>query len=172
MVNVASVRSQRPGGTDRLLSDVARKLLSEGIQVRGVVQTNIERPGRSKCDMDLIVLPHGPEVRITQDLGDNARGCRLDSGALEQAVFHVEATLHGRVDLLIINKFGKRESEGRGFRSVIGDALERGIPVLAGLNALNDADFCRFAGELAEYLPDDVDIILDWCRAQVRLEAV
>ena len=63
---------------------------------------------------------------------------------------------------MIINKFGKHESEGRGFRSVIAAALDRGVPVLVGLNPLNREAFDNFAGGLATQLSGDLGSILEW----------
>jgi len=51
---------------------------------------------------------------------------------------------------------------GRGFCSVIGTALEYGIPVLVGVSAANKSAFDTFAGELAVTLRDDTKAILDW----------
>ena len=64
-------------------------------------------------------------------------------------------SLEERVDLLIINKFGSREAVGRGFRDVIAEALSQGIPVLVGLNLINEASFAEFTeGCGAEPRPD------------------
>ena len=59
-----------------------------------------------------------------------------------------QAVLRG-ADVLIVNKFGKHEAEGRGFRDVIAEALARDMPVLVGTNGLNRPAFDAFAGGLA-----------------------
>ena len=46
-----------------------------------------------------------------------------------------------------MNKFGKREAEGKGLVPVIAEVLQRGLPVLIGANWLNLAAFLTFAGE-------------------------
>ena len=57
--------------------------------------------------------------------------------------------------MLIVNKFGKHEAEGRGFRALIAEALASGMPVLLGVNAMNMQSFQVFAEGLAEpVLPD------------------
>ncbi|MBI1220002.1 MAG: DUF2478 domain-containing protein [Rhodobacteraceae bacterium] len=164
-MQIASVMSSERGRTDRVLAEVAAVLLAQGLRVAGVVQTNIEKPGRSHCDMDVKVLPDGPVIRINQELGTSARGCRLDPGALETAVAQVEATLAGEIDILIVNKFGKHEGEGRGFRTLIADAVARGIPVVTGVNELNRLAFEDFSAGLAMPLAADTAEILGWCRA-------
>lgn len=152
------------GLTDACIAAATARIEAAGLVLAGTVQTNPERPGRHKCDMDLRVLPDGPVLRISQDLGQGARGCRLDAGVLEQAVAEVSARLAG-AELLVINKFGKQEAAGRGLVPVIADALERGIPVLAGVNRLNLEAFLAFADGCAEALPEDPDAIARWALA-------
>ena len=164
------VSIQGRGETDRFLAEVAAALQEAGLRLAGTVQTNTERTNRRKCDMDLIVLPDGPTIRISEDRGALARGCILDSEALEQTVVQVAQRLDG-ADLLIVNKFGKREGEGRGLIPVIGEALGRGIPVLVGVNGLNLPDFLAFADGLAEGLPADGAQVADWCLAAAQKAA-
>lgn len=169
-MHLAYVTTTDRGATDRLLGAVAERLLASGAKLAGVVQTNTECTDSSKCDMDVRVLPDGETIRISQSLGTQSRGCRLDPAALEQAVGYVTASLANAPDLLIINKFGKHESDGRGFRPVIGEALALDIPVLVGVNGLNAEKFNTFAEGAAEELPADLDDIVGWFNriAQMR----
>jgi hypothetical protein len=77
----------------------------------------------------------------------------------------VSASLSGGADLLVVNKFGKHEAQGRGFRPVIAAAVEAGIPVIAGLNGLNAAAFADFVGDLVVPLPPHPDALLRWLDA-------
>lgn len=168
-MKLAYVTLQGRGRTDALIASVADQLTKDGVRLAGTVQSNIERPDRRKCDMDLIILPDGPVVRISEDRGDLARGCMLDSGALEQTVVAVQQRLEG-ARMLVVNKFGKREAEGRGLVPVIAEALELGLPVLIGVNGLNLAAFLAFAGEEVSPLPADAVIVADWCKAAITEE--
>ncbi len=161
-MHLAYVTTTDRGATDRLLSAVAAHLLARGAKLAGVVQTNTECTDSSKCDMDVQVLPDGETIRISQSLGEHARGCRLDPAALEQAVGQVMATLTDDPQLMIINKFGKHEADGRGFRPVIAEALAQDIPVLLGVNGLNDEKFQTFTGGAAEQLTPDLEAIVSW----------
>ena len=167
-MQIAFVAATGRGHADRMLAEVAAMLIADGLALAGVVQTNVARAGRSHCDMDIKVLPDGPVIRINQDLGEAAHGCRLDTGALESAVAAVEARFSVPIDLLIVNKFGKHEAEGRGFRSLIAEAAARGIPVLTAVKGLNQPAFAAFAAGMTEPLEPTVTAILDWCRAKVR----
>ena len=168
---LAFVITTERGLTDQVLSQFADRLKADGFRLAGVVQTNTDRPGSHHCDMDVRVLPDGPDIRISQTLGETSRGCRLDPAALEQAVALVEAGLETAPELLILNKFGKHEAEGRGFRPLIADALARDIPVLLGVNGLNQQAFDEFAGEYAEEIAADADGLAAWFNS-VRQMAV
>ncbi len=171
-MRLAYVTAAEKGRTDRVLAEVAEALLARGVKAVGVVQTNIDRPQRFHCDMDLTILPDGPVIGITQNLGPNARGCRLDSGALETAVGAVARRLaEGPADVLILNKFGKQEAEGHGFRDVIAEALAMGLPVILGVNGLNASAFDTFACGIAEALPADAGAILDWLGGTAAIAA-
>ncbi|TKD21399.1 DUF2478 domain-containing protein [Rhodobacter capsulatus] len=154
------------GATNRLLADFAETARARGLRVIGTVQVNTDRPGggpgEGRCDMDVTVLPSGPVLRISQDLGPGSRGCRLDPAALEEAVARTEAALAAGADLMIVNKFGKHEAEGRGFRALIGAALAEGVPVVVGLNGLNAAAFAAFGAGLAQRLDASPEALLSW----------
>lgn len=142
------------GATDARLAEIAADLTGMGLRLAGTVQTNLARAKDHPCDMDLQVLPDGPVFRISQALGAASRGCRLNPGVLEDAVVQAARHLDG-ADLLIVNKFGKLETQGRGFVPLIVEALARGIPVLVGVNGLNLPDFLTFAGgEATPFQPE------------------
>ena len=139
------------GGIDLFLSRLADRLQQAGWRTCGVVQTNTDRGEANPCDMDVRVLPDGPVIRISQSLGAQARGCRLDPSALEQAVALVTGRLSRGADVLIINKFGKHEAEGRGFRDLI-----------VGVNGLNLDAFLGFAGDMAVQVGSDPALLEAW----------
>ncbi len=170
-MQIACIMAPGRGDADLLLEGLARNLLARRLRVCGTVQINTDRPDAGPCDMDVRVLPAGPTLRISQNLGKAARGCRLDPAALESAVALVEARLRAGADILVINKFGKHEAEGRGFRAAIGEAVVQGIPVLVGLNALNAAAFHEFAGGLAIDIPPTPDALLTWALGATKSSA-
>jgi hypothetical protein len=169
-MKLAYVTLQGRGRTDVLIAEVAALLAARDVRLAGTVQSNHERPDRRKCDMDLVILPDGPVVRISEDRGDLARGCTLDSGALEQTVEAVRQRLAG-AEVLLVNKFGKREAEGKGLVPVIAEAVERGLPVLIGVNGLNLAAFLAFSGEGVTALQPDAATAAGWCMSMSPAQA-
>ncbi|APX22925.1 MAG: DUF2478 domain-containing protein [Rhodobacteraceae bacterium] len=162
---------QGRGASDVLIREVAARLRDGGVRLAGAVQINVETGPDTKCMMDLHVLSGFDVVRISQNLGALSRGCRLDPDGLERAVGLVSASLRDGAALLIVNKFGKQEADGRGFRPVIGEALAAGIPVLTAVGPSNVEAFLSFAEGLAEELPEDASAIETWCRAQIAEHA-
>ena len=154
-------------GADAVLAESAAILAHSGMRLAGVVQSNPARPGRSRCDMNLRDLTTGVAVSISLDLGEDSAGCRLDSAAMARASFGVEQALEAGADLLIVNRFGKQEAQGQGFRSVIAAALTSGIPVVLGVSRLNLQACLEFAGYPVARLAADPDAIAAWCRAAI-----
>ena len=153
---------------DRLLAASANAIARAGYRLAGLVQSNVERPGRRKCAMNLTDLSSGEEIAISQDLGDEAAACRLDTAALVQAGLGVERALAAGADLLIVNRFGKQEAQGGGLRSVIAEALVADVPVLLGVSELNLDACLAFAGGPAARLDASQDAIVAWCRDAIR----
>ncbi|MDF1856828.1 DUF2478 domain-containing protein [Pseudooceanicola sp.] len=173
-MKIAYTMAPGRGDTDLLLYRLAQELIARGINTCGTVQINSEGPGSGPCDMDIQVLPDGAILRISQSLGKESRGCRLDPAMLEQAVVLCQARIAREPDLLpdilIVNKFGKHEAEGRGFRSLIAEALARDIPVLVGLNALSQAAFEQFCAGIAVELPPNIGALRSWVENALSIE--
>lgn len=150
---LVALLSPNRGEADRTMSALALRLEADGYRLSGLVQTNVARAGRCRCDMVLRDLSSGRELGISQDLGDGARGCRLDHGALESAAGWVEASISPDVDVLLLNKFGRREAEGAGLRSAIVAAVGLDIPVIVGLAPENREAWDVFCSGFGEVLP-------------------
>lgn len=161
-MEIAYITTHEQGQSDVLLSTVAAQLAEQGLNLAGVVQVNSDRPDCHRCDMDVVVLPDGPTIRISQSLGREAKGCKLDPSALEAAVVEVQARLGSATDLLMLNKFGKHEADGRGFRDLIAEALSAEIPVLTAVNGMNEQAFVEFTGGVAVKLPADERSLREW----------
>lgn len=166
-MKLAFTLAPRRGDTDLLLHRLSEAVITRGYRLAGTVQINTERADAGPCDMDVQVLPDGPVIRISQSLGGASKGCRLDPDGLEKAVGLVEAGLARGADCLLVNKFGKHEAEGRGFRSVIASAFEMDIPVLVGLNELNRQAFLEFSAGLATELTPDITSLEAWVTSSI-----
>ncbi|MFK5997782.1 MAG: DUF2478 domain-containing protein [Rhodobacterales bacterium] len=162
-MKIAYTMSPTPGDTDQILARLATKLAEAGLRTCGVAQINTNREDcQHPCDMDVKVLPDGPVIRISQSLGREARGCRLNPEALETAVAAALQRLSQGVDVVILNKFGKHEADGRGFRDLIAEAISRDVPVITGVNRTNLAAFLEFTDGYAVEVPATVEALNEW----------
>ncbi len=151
-------------GTDPgpVLRSIASEFAARGLKCAGFIQRDVARPGKSRCDMVLESVTSGSAIAISEDRGPGARGCRLDEAELARAMMEATSALAADPDLLLINKFGKSEAEGRGFRPLIAEALERHIPVLIAVPWSNMESWRQFAGDFAyeiaiEQLPVEME---------------
>ena len=154
---VCAVLRDETRATDDLLVRVAERARSAGLRLAGALQQDVPHPGRRRCDMFLRDLASGRLIRISEDRGDLAQGCRLDSGALTEAAELIERAIRSASpDLVILNKFAKAEAEeGGGVRDAIAAALEADIPVLIGVAAAYAQALKDFAGDLCTIAVDE-----------------
>jgi nucleoside-triphosphatase THEP1 len=156
---------------DALIAQCAAALVASGYKLGGVVQSNLHRQGQRRCDMYVKDLLGGDEVKISLDRGNEARGCRLDQDAFARIDGWIEQAVLERVDLLVINKFGREEAHGRGLRAVIAEAMIADIPQIIGVSTQNLSDFLAFAGDSATRLKPDIETITAWCRNAIERRA-
>ncbi len=122
--------------------------------------------------MDLIDLASDTITRISEDRGNLAQGCRVDTGALAEAVEMVERSIRiGAPDLVILNKFGKAEENGAGMRHAIGTALLADIPVLLSVSELALPAFELFAGDPCTVIEADAQVLSEWMIDRLGVEA-
>lgn len=150
---------------DVVLAAVAAALRSSGLRLGGAIQINSDDGNRCSCDMSLEDLASGRRVLISENRGPLARGCRLDPRGLEEVVGLVEASIERGIDVLIVNKFGKRETEGKGFRDAIEAALAKGASVLVAVSAASLEAWEAFVSGLDERLAFDEATAIRWALA-------
>ena len=132
-----------------MLIRLVQGLREAGKSIAGTIQYDRARPDRRHCDMMLENLSSGENVRISEDRGPLASGCRLDRDAFARVEAAVRDTIDSGPSILIINKFGKTEIEGGGLRAVIADAIVKDIPTLVGVPSRNIVEWNKFVGEHA-----------------------
>lgn len=163
---LAAVRYRRGDGIDLMLEAFIRALQARGVAVAGYVQRESD-VGEDCCPTThLEDVATGERWVISQPLGAGARGCRLDPQALAAVCGPLQARLgEGGVDLLVLNRFGKGESQGHGFRAAIERAMLAHVPVLTAVqDAYLDA-WQDFAGDFGTVLPAARDAVEDWAGA-------
>jgi nucleoside-triphosphatase THEP1 len=134
---------------DPVMDRLAQALEARGVRLAGFVQRNLPRAGRRRCDMALQEISSGEIIAISQDRGPLARGCQLDVSELLRGLQLGRKALARKPDLLLINKFGKTEGEGGGFRPLIAEALELDVPVLVAVPWRNIDSWRLFSSDMS-----------------------
>lgn len=151
---------------DQHVDPVIRAALA-GFQSARVLGWLQGREIEGDCDCEDIILTSiqgDTRRRITQNLGREARGCKLDTAALAEVAGWLAAGLEDQPDLVVLNRFGKTEGEGGGLRGILEQVLAENIPVLVPVNRKQLAFWQAFSGGLAQELPCDEAAITTWLR--------
>lgn len=133
-----------------------------GLKVAGVLQHPVCSGTAGPCDVVLEELTTGLRTDLFEDRGPGAGGCRLDEAALAEVNGQVARSLDTAPEILILNKFGKVEAEGRGLLDLVATAVDRGIPVVIGVPIRNLESWRRFAGGMSVELSSDLSHTTDW----------
>lgn len=151
---------------DAVLHDFATRLAAQGHRAVGLVQY-----GRHRHDVPEIavrLVHNGVEVPLLQQLGRHATGCRLDIGQLLAAGAQIAGALNDGADVLIINRFGKLEREGKGLIYLIEQALGAEIPVVIAVHRQGFPAWIKFADGMSVRLDCNAQALEAWWRGLAR----
>lgn len=143
---------------ERIVDDCRRR----GLRMAGVLQHPVCSDTAGHCDVALEELTTGMRTDLFEDRGLGASGCRLDVAALAEVNGQVARSLDDHPELLILNKFGKVEAEGRGLLDLVAIAADRGIPVVIGVPIRNLEAWRNFAGGMSVEFSSDPSEVTDW----------
>jgi nucleoside-triphosphatase THEP1 len=130
---------------DRLLLNFSEHLHRSGRRVAGIVQ--LGRAGQAgNSNFGAIMLPGNEVVRMAHDPGSSPFGCRLHAGWVAESASMIADAIDRGVDLVIVNRFGKLEAEGRGFIHLIKQAVSADIPALIAVPEHRFAAWIRYSG--------------------------
>jgi len=146
---------------DAVLRDFAADLNARGFRAVGMVQAGqcadsslsavLVHSGEN-CRWRRISIPRRPAA------GSISPGCRTRAQGLP-------TRLQPAPDLVIINRFGKRERDGKGLAYLIKRALDADIPVVIAVSAKSFADWIKFAGGMSVKLACDRSALEAWRQA-------
>ncbi|MDE2379952.1 DUF2478 domain-containing protein [Bradyrhizobium sp.] len=158
--NLAALVYDEHQDPDALLLDFARDLSARGLRAVGMVQTG----QCADSSLSAVLLHNHEKLLLAQDFDPAATGCRLDRDRLQAAAARVSDALAAGADLLIVNRFGKREREGGGLVSVIERAVKAGIPVVIAVSSERVTDWVEFAGAAGARLACERPPLEAWWR--------
>jgi hypothetical protein len=148
---------------DTLLRDFASDMNQRGYRAVGLVQ--LSSHDLAPRQLSALLIHSGAKLPLLQDLGTGATGCRLDVDQLHAAGAAIATAIEQGADLVIINRFGKQEREGKGLLYLIERALDADIPVLIAVPRHRFSEWISFADGMSVKLKCDSGSLGAWWRA-------
>ena len=157
--DLAALTYEKDQDPDQILREFAADLNASGHRAVGIVQL-----GHHCADASLsAMLVHtGEQLRLFRDFGTCSAGCRLDVGQLLDAGQQIASAIEQGADVLIVNRFGRQEREGKGLSYLVERALSADIPVVIAVPGHRFADWIKFADGMSVKLRCDREALDFW----------
>jgi len=167
---------------DRFEQRIAVVRAASGAQVQDVLRAVAARWRHSVRLAGLVAEDHGLADRacsagflrnvaseerfsIFRDLGPGSTACHLDGTGALTAADAVRRDIEAGCDLVLLSKFGKLESGGRGLFAAFQAALDAHIRLLTSVSAAFEEPWKRLIRQSFAILPADPDKIDAWRQA-------
>ena len=145
---------------DAVLRDFADEVKKRGFRAVGLVQAG----QCADSSLSAVLVHSGEKLLLAQDFDPAAAGCRLDLGRLQDVGTRVAEALAAGADLLIVNRFGKRERDGKGLAFLIDRALGADIPVVIAVSQERFAEWIKYSGGMSVKLACERAVLETWWR--------
>lgn len=156
---------------DEVLLSFCAALKGEGFRPVGLVQHGHCQGDQS--DLSALLIHTSEKIRLFQDLGACSAGCRLDVGQLITAGSRVVTAIDHGADLVVINRFGKLEREGKGLSFLIELAMNASIPAVIAVPANRFPDWVKYSEGMSVKLScDQASLYRWWHSISVRRSSV
>jgi hypothetical protein len=162
---LAAILFERDEAPDEALIAFVGGVIASGARIAGLVQERAEDDLCGLHDVRVRDLTSGEVLPIMQDLGAGSTGCSVDPVAIAAAARLLERALATNPDLLVVNRFGRLESEGGGMLDEIGRAFAEGVAMIVCVPARYRDAWNGFAAGLDAQLPAKREAIEAWWRA-------
>ena len=161
-IRLAAIAYDRGFDIDRLLVAACERLSRRGIRLGGLLQVSTGAKGGCASTVHVVDLRTNAAFDIWEERGAGSKGCRLDERGLAAASHAIDEAIDDRVDLVIMNQFGRAESLGGGLLAAFSSAVSAGVPTLTAVRAPYDLAWAKFHGGLGHELPPDVQAVVAW----------
>lgn len=158
--DIAALVYEAEQDPDTTLRDFAADLHAHGYRAVGMVQAG----QCADSSLSAVLLHNGERLLLAQDFDPAARGCRLDVERLQNAGRRVAEALDQGADILVINRFGKRERNGKGLAYLIDRAFESNVPVVIAVSREHFAEWVKFADGMSVKLACNRASLDGWWR--------
>jgi hypothetical protein len=159
---LAAIVFERDEAPDPPLIAVIESAMRRGVRIAGLVQERADGDPSALIDVRVRDLVSGATLPIMQDLGAEAIGCRVDPAAVAVAARLLDDARQTSPDLLVVNRYGRLESEGGGMLAEIGRAFADGVALIVCVPRRYREAWNAFAAGLDAQLPPTREAIEAW----------
>lgn len=165
---IAAIHYQRGFDIDSLFANLCSRLADDCLKLGGLLQISSGCVAGGVTSVNLVDLRTHKSFDIWEDRGTHASGCRLDEAGLLEAAQAIDAAIRDRVDLLVFNRFGRAESQGRGLVPYFADALEAEIAVLTSVREPYVEAWNQFHDGLAVEFETHLASVVAWATTSAQ----
>ncbi len=166
---LAAVVFENGDDANQIVTAFALGLGAAGVRLGGFVQISEDTENCGCKDTYALDLQTGVRTKILQDLGAGSQGCRVDPAALAGIGHLVTASLAHGPELVVINRFGKLESEGKGLRDEVAAAALSGIPTLVCVSTRYLDAWREFADDLSQEISCSPEALQAWWQSIAKV---
>ncbi len=153
---------------DPIISAAISLMRAGGLNVGGLRQRFGHALPNGKRAMWLEDIQTGLTLRLDRPRGPGATSCILDPDALARAACLLRQSAENGAELVVLNRFGHAEAEGRGMRHEIAGIICAGTPMLIPVRYALLPDLEGFLGAQGHLLLPSAAAIAAWAAEAVR----
>ena len=147
---------------DALLAEIVVQQRRAGRRVRGLLM--MHRGASEGCAGDMVLVDIEKRDEYLVSLPTGGGSCRADVQGFASASRVLKNAIEESPDLVVCNRFGSLEAEGKGFVAELLDVMACGIPLLTAVAASRVDAWQRFSGG-ARLLPARSDDVSAWLKS-------
>lgn len=151
-----------PDTGDRMaLLKFVEKLKALNTRVGGVLQEALFNSEGEIVGLNAVDVATGRRIPITR-VAKNDDECGLDVSALAETASIIDSAISDRLDLVVVEKFGELEQNGKGLIDQILQTIGEGIPLLISVPEAALPVWQERSGELGGVLPFSEEAFQQW----------
>lgn len=153
------------------LKDFAAKVARQKQKVGGLLQEMVSTEQGKLGGVEAIEIDTGRRIRIKtpHTAATDPEACMLQIDALAECSGALRRAIADQADLVIVEKFGKRESQGEGLVDDIIAVISEGLPTVVAVPELYIKEWNTVTGGDIEQVACDADALNKWWQGQKSL---
>lgn len=161
---IAAVKYVSKETPKHILRDFAKRLIDDKINVHGLLQENVVDADGAQIGVDAVDIQTNSRIPLLRptDYELNNKLCSLDVSQLAEATGVLRCALEAKPDIVIVERFGKAESDGGGLVDELLLLMASGIPTLVSVSQDEWETWEAISGGLGAEIDCDIDVLRKW----------